>query len=249
MIRKKKNIQIRVAYNCKGIEILFSVISCICIFIFSIDNSFANSLLSDNTYYQSPMRRKINGNDTTYFDRIGPAWSFGEDKRSKKDWRRYRKLVYNFARVYPLSTIGKILVDKTDSTFACNNYNRIQKRRYVRKLQSELLHEYEPILRKMSMSQGALLIKLVDREVGKSSFYIIKDYKSGLAAGFWQGIARIFGQNLKNEYDAKGQDSDVEDLIRIWQRGEFPFLYHSLFWEYPPQVKVPSRLSKTKKES
>ena len=71
----------------------------------------------------------------------------------------------------------------------------------------------------MTISQGRLLIKLVDREIGKSSYSIIKDYKSGVSAGFWQGVAKIFGQNLKSSYDPNGEDRMTEYLVEKWQRG------------------------------
>ena len=65
-------------------------------------------------------------------------------------------------------------------------------------MQKELFNIYEEPLKKMSISQGRLLIKLIDREIGRSSFKIIKDYKSGITAGFWQGIAKIFGNDMKS---------------------------------------------------
>ena len=93
----------------------------------------------------------------------------------------------------------------------------------------------------MTVSQGALLMKLIDREAGKSSYMIIKDYKSGIAAGFWQGIAKLFGSDLKKPYDPNGDDVATEELVRIWEAGEFPALYFSIFWEDAPVVSIPEK--------
>ena len=91
----------------------------------------------------------------------------------------------------------------------------------------------------MTISQGAVLLKLIDRETGQSSYSIIKEYKNGIAAGFWQGIAKFFDNDLKSQYDPEGEDRELEELVQMWHNGTFPSLYRSIFWEDPPVVKVP----------
>ena len=93
----------------------------------------------------------------------------------------------------------------------------------------------------MTVSQGALMMKLIDREVGKSSYNIIKDFKSGLAALFWQGIAKIFGTDLKKPYDPEGDDKLTEELVQIWEAGDFQAFYFSIFWKDPPLVPIPEK--------
>lgn len=107
------------------------------------------------------------------------------------------------------------------------------------KVQTRLFKDFEGSLRKMTISQGALLLKLIDRETGQSSYSIIKDYKNGIAAGFWQGIAKLFDNDLKSEYDPEGADKNVEELVQAWKEGTFRNIYWSIFWEEPPQVKIP----------
>ena len=58
---------------------------------------------------------------------------------------------------------------------------------------------------------------------------------------FWQGVARLFGQNLKSAYDPKGQDAKTEELVLAWEAGEFDRLYYSVFMEWPEPVKIPSK--------
>ena len=71
----------------------------------------------------------------------------------------------------------------------------------------------------MTISQGRLLIKLIDRETQNTSYDLIKDYRGKLSAAFWQGIARIFGTNLKEEYDRFGDDALIEIIIMEIESG------------------------------
>ena len=175
--------------------------------------------------------------DTMYFDTINPIWIFG--RKQKKDWKQYYRLVYNFARVYPYALASGRLQEIVDSTITVNHYSAFRKERIVTDVQKQLFQHYEKALHSMTISQGALLLKLISRETGQSSYSIIKDYKNGVAAGFWQGVARIFDNDLHSEYDPEGADKDVEELVQIWKAGYFPSLYWSVFWEDPPQIETP----------
>ena len=180
---------------------------------------------------------RIENGDTVYFDTINPIWIFG--RKQQKDWKKYYKLVYNFARVYPYAQASGRLQEIVDSTIAANHYGRVKKERYMNEVQSMLFKDFEGALRKMTISQGAVLLKLIDRETGQSSYSIIREYKNGVAAGFWQGIAKFFDNDLKSKYDPEGADRELEELVQAWQDGSFPALYRSIFWEDPPEVKVP----------
>jgi hypothetical protein len=79
--------------------------------------------------------------------------------------------------------------------------------------------EYEDDMREMTMTQGRLLIKLVDRETQNTSYDLIRDFRGKFTAAFWQGIARIFGTNLKEEYDADGEDAPIELIINEIEAG------------------------------
>ena len=111
----------------------------------------------------------------------------------------------------------------------------------MNKVQKELFDVFESQMRNMTVSQGALLMKLIDREVGKSSYNIIKDYKNGMAAGFWQGIAKIFGTDLKKPYDPEGEDALTEELVKIWEAGDFQAFYFAIFWKDPPVLPIPEK--------
>ena len=180
--------------------------------------------------------------DTLYVDNIRPAKVYSKLPRQKgKDWRKYYRLVHNFSKAYPYALVARKLVQRADSTIAADKLKRVKRDKYINTIQKELFEVFESQMRNMTVSQGALLMRLIDREVGKSSYNIIRDYKSGMAAGFWQGIAKIFGTDLKKPYDPQGDDRLTEELVEIWEAGDFPAFYFSIFWKDPPEVKIPEK--------
>lgn len=183
----------------------------------------------------------ING-DTLFVERITPSKCYSRLPRQKgKEWRKYHRLVHNFAKTYPYALAAKKILMSVDSTVVADGLVRGKRDKYITQVQKELFAVFEAPMRKMTISQGALLMKLVNREIGKTSFKIIKDYKNGIAAGFWQGIAKIFGSDLKKPYDPKGADKNTEELAKLWEAGEFDLLYFALFMKDPPRAEIPER--------
>lgn len=188
------------------------------------------------------LRYIVEGKDTIYIDNINPSKVYSRLPRQKgKDWRKYYRLVHNFSKAYPYALVARKLVEEADSTIAADKLKRVKREQYVSKVQKELFDVFESQMRSMTVSQGALLMKLIDREVGKSSYDIIKDYKNGMAAGFWQGIAKIFGTDLKKPYDPEGEDALTEELVKIWDAGDFQAFYFAIFWQDPPVLPIPEK--------
>lgn len=183
----------------------------------------------------------VEGKDTIFIDEIRASKVYSRlPKQKGKDWRKYYKLVHNFSKTYPYALVAKKIVARADSTIAADKLKRVKRDKYIDSVQKELFDVFEKPLRGLTVSQGALLMKLIDREIGKSSFDIIKDYKNGIAARFWNGVAKMFGSDLRKPYDPEGEDLMVEDLVKMWEDGDFPAFYMSLFWKDPPIVEIPS---------
>lgn len=182
----------------------------------------------------------VEGNDTIFVDEIKASKVYSRlPKQKGKDWRRYYRLVHNFSKTYPYALVARKIVARADSTIAADKLKRVKRDKYINEVQKELFNVFEKPLRGLTVSQGALLMKLIDREIGKSSYDIIKDYKNGIAARFWNGIAKMFGSDLKKPYDPEGEDIMVEDLVKLWEDGDFPAFYMSLFWNDPPIIEIP----------
>ena len=183
----------------------------------------------------------ING-DTLFVERITPSRCYSRLPRQKgKEWRKYYRLVHNFSKAYPYALASKKILLSVDSTVVAEGMKRGKRDKYIAQVQKELFRVFEEPLRNMTVSQGALLMKLIDREVGKTSFKIIRDYKNGIAAGFWQGIAKMFGSDLKKPYDPDGDDKHTEELVKLWEAGEFDLLYFAIFMKEPPRVNIPEK--------
>lgn len=208
----------------------------------------APDLFAQMTYYRVedgiPMFYELTEDgDTLYIDAIEPAWVFPKGSKRGKgtNWRKYYRLVYNFNKVYPYALLGKKLVAQADSIIEAGHFKRSEKAEYINNIQRSLLSDFSHVVRGMTVQQGLLLVRLVDRECGKTSYSIIKGYKNGLAAGFWQGVAWFFGQNLKSSYDPEGKDRETEELVRKWEDGSFVPLYYSIFMELPPSTPIPEK--------
>jgi hypothetical protein len=185
--------------------------------------------------------RVIKG-DTVFVERLRASRCYSRlPKQKGREWRKYYRLVHNFAKTYPYALAAKEILLSVDSTVVAEGMKRGKKDRYINTVQKELFKVFEEPMRSMTVSQGALLMKLIDREIGKTSFNIIKDYKNGIAAGFWQGIAKLFGSDMKKPYDPEGDDKQTEELVRLWKEGEFDLLYFAIFMKEPPQANIPER--------
>ncbi len=134
------------------------------------------------------------------------------------DTRRWRKLVAAVKRVYPIAQLAREkMADMEDELSRLKT--RKEQKAYIKKVYDEIKEEYTPILKHMTRTQGKVLIKLIDRETEYTAYEILKEFRGGFVAGFWQGISRIFGQNLKNEYDKDGEDKMIEQIVVYYEAG------------------------------
>ena len=131
----------------------------------------------------------------------------------KRDYRRYERLIYNLKRVYPYALIVRKRLEKVNADMQ-NITSDKNRKEYLKSVEKDVFANYEGDIRQMTITQGRLLIKLIDRETQNTSYTLIKEYRGKLSAAFWQGIARIFGSNLKEEYDPYGEDALIESIIQ-----------------------------------
>ncbi len=177
--------------------------------------------------------------DTTFVDEIDPVWCFPKGTKLRRgDWRKQYKLVYNFNKVYPYALVGKKMMAQVDSVIAADVTKRSQRNAYTHDVMMELFTIFGGDIKKMTISQGVVLMRLVDRECGIPPFDILKEYRSSFSANFWQFIAKLFGQNLKKRYDPKGEDAKIEELVQIWNKGHWDSFYYAIFFDYPPKTVI-----------
>lgn len=126
--------------------------------------------------------------------------------------RRYRRMIRNIKKAYPYARIAGVRLKELDDHLATLHSEKEQKA-YINRAEKEIMDQFEKEVRRLTVTQGIILVKLIDRETGRTSYQVIKELKGGFTAFFWQGIARIFGNNLKTEYDPENQDRVMEDIV------------------------------------
>ena len=149
-------------------------------------------------------------------DEVNVVRKVGFKQRFK--WWRYRRLVYNVKRVYPYAVLVRESLEDVNDTLTMMPDDR-ERRKFLKRYEKSIFNEYEDDMRQMTITQGKILIKLIDRETQNTGFELIKDHRGAFTAVFWQGIARIFGTNLKAEYDAEGDDYLIEKVIYELEAG------------------------------
>lgn len=138
--------------------------------------------------------------------------------KERREFRQYEKLVSNIKKVYPYALIVRVKLAEVNDEL--KNYpDGKERKKYLRDVEKDVFVKYQDDIENMTISQGRLLIKLIDRETQNTSFALIRDYRGKFSASFWQGIARIFGTNLKEEYDPYGEDALIETIINEIEAG------------------------------
>lgn len=138
---------------------------------------------------------------------------------NRRDLRRYRRLVYNLKIVYPYAILAADKLDELNEVFVELETER-ERKRFVKQVESELKEEFEGELKSLTITQGRLLIKLIDRETGNTSYELVRELRGSFSAFFWQAIARLFGSNLKAEFDAEGEDKLIDQIVHLIENGQ-----------------------------
>jgi len=163
-------------------------------------------------------QRIVNGDTLPHINleevAVVPPYRF----KSKRQVKRYSKLVRNVKVTLPYARMAAAKLQRINDELATIEGEKARKK-FLKEAEKELFDEFEKPLSKLTFSQGRMLIKLIDRETGDTSYALIKEYKGGFTAFFWQSVARMFGSNLKSEYDEAGDDRMIEHIIILIDNG------------------------------
>ena len=170
---------------------------------------------------QPPGMRKayVENGDTVIMAQIRTVYVYPSLQfKSEKEKREYWRMVRDVKKTLPLA---KIVYTTLIETYEFIQLLPDEKSRaaHLKRMEKELYQEYKPQLKKLSLRQGKLLIKLIDRECNQSSFDLIKSFLGGFRAGFWQAFGRLFGANLKSEWDPQGKDAQLERICVLVENG------------------------------
>ncbi|MEO9023320.1 MAG: DUF4294 domain-containing protein [Ginsengibacter sp.] len=135
--------------------------------------------------------------------------------RSRAEWTRLRNAVYV---TYPYARRAGWVFSDIENHIA-HNPDKTAVNKYINSREKELKKEFTDPLKNLSVYQGKVLMKLINRETGGTNCYdILKELKGGFTARFWQTVAFVFGSDLKQPYDAAGKDAEIESIVKEVQR-------------------------------
>jgi hypothetical protein len=151
---------------------------------------------------------------------IGKVYIFPYQKfKRPRDEEKYRRLIYNIKKVYPYAIIARNMLMSMEADVSKIRGKR-EREIYLKDAEKRLRGEFEEPLKKLSISQGKLLLKLIDRETGRTSYSIVKELRGTFSAFVWQSLARLFGSNLKSCFDENGEDKNLNRIILMYENGQ-----------------------------
>ena len=156
--------------------------------------------------------------DSTYYITL-PTCDIVADRvfktsAEKADWN---KLKANVKRVYPYSIYVKMKLSEMDAQLYFYKTKK-EKNIFIAESEKELIKSFESEIKKLTVSQGKVLVKLIHKETNSTSYKIIKERRGIVPSMLWQGVSLMFGGNLKVEYN-KDTDKNIEDIVNLIELG------------------------------
>lgn len=139
--------------------------------------------------------------------------------KNEKQRQAYNRLVANIKKVLPIAKeVNSIIVETYE--YLQTLPDKKSKDEHMKRVEKGIRKEYTPRMKKLTYSQGKLLIKLVYRECNSSSYQLIQAFLGPIRAGFYQAFASLFGASLTKKYDPEGVDRYTERIVRQVEAGQ-----------------------------
>ena len=167
------------------------------------------------------VRAVVHDGDTIPYVSLAPVVCyiprFFKDQKAAVKWDRIK---YNVKKVYPYAILAaaklkeyNLILDKIP--------DESDKKKFTKQAEKQLKEQFGEELKNLSMNQGRILIKLVYRETGRTTYDVVKQMRGPFSAFMWQSLAFVFSSNLKDDYDGTGDDKAIEEAIRLVENGDF----------------------------
>jgi hypothetical protein len=167
-------------------------------------------------------RKSLYKGDTILYVDLRPVYVYKPLKfKNKRQQQSYSRLVRNVKKTLPIAKEIKNIIIQTSLTLDTIPTER-ERKKYINYMEKHLKETYTPRMKKLTFSQGKLLIKLVDRECNQTSYQLVKSFMGTFKAGFYQTFAALFGASLKKEYDPDNIEDDAitERVIVLVENGQ-----------------------------
>lgn len=139
--------------------------------------------------------------------------------KNERERERYNRLVANVKRLLPLAKLAKYTVIETYE-YLQTLPDKHARAEHLERVEKGLKKQYAPTLKKLTRSQGRLLVKLIDRECGQTGYSIAKAFIGAFKANLYQSMAFCFGNSLAKHYDPEGDDRFTERVVRLVESGQ-----------------------------
>lgn len=196
-------------------------------FIFIGLNSVSFQAQSNNQDFTVPpkvgfrCRAEIVNGDTIPTVDLGTIYVYTnyvfKNQRQYELWTRTK---YNVKKVYPYAILAAAKLKEYDKALAKMTDEKLKKA-FLKVCEKDLRHEFEDELKELTVSQGKVLMKLIDRETGKTTYEVVKQMRGTFQAVMWQALASLFGNTMKVEYDSNAEDIMIERAIKLVENGQF----------------------------
>jgi len=177
----------------------------------------SQTMLPDSTYV---VFAKVHHGDTVLIVNLPevPVYSI-RIFDSRRDIRKIEKLIYHVKKVYPYARLAGIKLKEYEAILL-KAKNDKERKKIMKQAEKEIEEQFGKDLRDLTFTQGKILIKLIDRETGETSFSLLQDLRGNFTAFFYQTFARLWGYNLKTKYDPKGEDELIEAIVLMIENGQ-----------------------------
>lgn len=139
--------------------------------------------------------------------------------KNKRQEREYNRLVHNVKKTLPIAKeVNRAIIETYE--FLQTLPDEKSREQHLKMVEKGVKEQYTPRLKKLTFSQGKLLIKLINRETNSSSYELVKAFLGPFKAGFYQAFAALFGASLKKEYHPEGEDILIEQIIILVENGQ-----------------------------
>lgn len=166
------------------------------------------------------MEKVIEEGETIYLKTLRPVYVYPPLVfKNKRQEKFYWRTVRDVKKALPYARLASMEINNLNKELFLLP-NDAARKRHINQFQKRIFSQYEKPLRKLTINQGKMLVKLIDREHDMNTFDLIKAYKGSMPAIFWNTIARFFGSDLKTEYDATDKDRIVERVVTLVDAGQ-----------------------------
>lgn len=166
-------------------------------------------------------RAEIINGDTVPIVDLNTVYIFGEyEFKNKRQLEAWTRMKFNVKKVYPYAILAAAKLkeyDKALEKIEDKEYRKV----FLKVCEKDLREQFEKELKGLSVSQGKVLMKLIDRETGRTTYELVKQLRGNFQAVMWQTVARLFNNSMKDEYDPVVEDILMERAVKLVEAGQF----------------------------